>query len=138
MLIKELLDEVLNTKFDFNIITSTGKILKASTEIGEATYTFTAYMPYTGAAWDFEFSRGESGYELSNTGDEFKVFSVARQFFDLLMTKKNPEKIYFSGAVDEGRERLYKKFALYLSRQYNLKLNTREYEDEHQYTLSKV
>jgi hypothetical protein len=88
--------------------------------------------------WEFFFKR-DGSVELTNKGDQFKIFATVVSIFREFVKRKNPKVIAFSSSKHEeggkGRTPLYKRFAATFAKESGYRLKEFDLFDEYYFLL---
>lgn len=88
--------------------------------------------------WEFFFKR-DGSVELTNKGDQFKIFATVVSIFREFVKRKKPKVIAFSSSKHEeggkGRTPLYKRFAAAFAKESGYRLREFDLSDEYYFLL---
>jgi hypothetical protein len=88
--------------------------------------------------WEFFFKR-DGSVELTNKGDQFKIFATVVSIFREFVKRKKPKVIAFSSSKHEeggkGRTPLYKRFAAAFAKESGYRLKEFDLFDEYYFLL---
>ena len=135
-----LIQELLNSKVDYEVTKQNASTFKTSSEIGCRTIVFSADLEYAeiGEYWNVYFEESTSkGFTCTATGsgDEFKVLSMVKASLAEFVHRYKPSQIYFSAAKEGGknsRPNVYKRLVQSVLSGYK---NTMERDDGREVTF---
>jgi hypothetical protein len=110
-----LINEIMNTKGNYKVITSTGNTFITRQTIGKREIDFIAYRH--AGVWNIAFGENtENGidYEKTGKGKEFEVFAMVKASIEELIEKHKPEIFQFNEDKEHAdklnRTKLYDRF----------------------------